>query len=63
MICSECGMPFAVKTRYNPTTKKNDASYFTYMHSYTLSQAINGKVCKNSVRIPIRSIATKEDEA
>jgi len=52
MICPECGKPLQAKTRYNPTTKKNDLPYITYMHTYSLTQILNNKdTCRHSVKV------------
>lgn len=51
MICPKCGKRFNVHTRYNPTTKKSDLPYITYMHTYSLVQALKSGVCKHSVKV------------
>ena len=52
MICPECGKRFNAKTKYNPTTKKSDLPYITYMHTYSLDQALNNPdICKNSIKV------------
>lgn len=50
-ICPECGKPFQVHTRYNPTTKKADLPYTEYMHTYSLEQILKSRVCKHSVKV------------
>ena len=51
MMCPECGKKFNVHTRYNPTTRKSDLPYTTYMHTYSLNQALKSGVCKNSIKV------------
>ncbi len=53
MKCPECGREFNVETRYNPSTRKNDMPFITYMHSYDFGELIDGfaRICKHSVQV------------
>ncbi len=54
MKCPECGREFNVETRYNPSTRKNDMPFITYMHSYDFGELIMddfAEICKHSVQV------------